>query len=121
MGRELVGAGGIFAPLERHAGGGALRIFDKHAARCDTSNAPRRVSEQHDVARKTFDREVFVNRTDGYAFGLRNDGIERFFGDCAAARDGSEPRSTAGAQNRVKGIPLKVGSIAAGAAGGAFA
>src|ERR1700738_1863439 len=120
MGRELVGAGGSFTTPERHAWRRALGVFDEHAARCDTTDAPGSVSEQHDVAREAFDRKVFVNRADGYAFGLRDNGIERIFGDCAAACDGSEPRSTAGAPNVGDAVAMQVGSVPAALAGDAL-
>src|ERR1700730_16410015 len=120
MSGEFVSASGSFTAPERDAGRSALRIFDKHAAGRDPADTPGSVSEQDDVARETFDSEVLVHRADRDAFGLRHNGIERIFRNCAATRDGGEPRSTASAQNVVDTIAMQVSGVAAPLAGDAF-
>src|SRR6266852_9156099 len=113
MCRQLVSTSRRLAAPERHAGSRPLRIFDKHAAGCDTANAPGGISEQNDVASQTFDCEVFVHRTDGDAFRLRDNGIERILGNCAAARDGSKSRAAPWPQNMVDSVAMQIRSIAA--------
>src|SRR5579863_10271457 len=53
-----------------------LRVFDKDPARLDAADAPGSVSEEHDVATKALDREIFVHRTDVRAIRLGDHGVK---------------------------------------------
>ena len=45
-----------------------MRVFHAHAARFHALDAPGRGAEQEDIARQAFDREIFIERSDHFAF-----------------------------------------------------
>jgi len=54
-----------------------MRVLDHHAAGLafNSADAPRGVAQQDDVVAIAFHGEVFIERADNGAFGLRNHGV----------------------------------------------
>src|SRR5215472_7813876 len=120
MGREFIGARRCFAPPKRNVGRSALRVFHKNAPRLHAANAPGSVSQEHDIARKTFHCEVFVHGTDDGAFRLGDNGVKRILWNGASAGDGGEAAAAACANDTVHAVAMQVSSVTSAGAGDAF-
>ena len=118
--RQLRRTCGCFAAPEGDRRRRAVRVLDEHAAGADAPDLPRRVAEQHDVARGAFDREVLVDGTDRGPFGLGDHGVERGFGNRAAAGDRRQPGSAAGAEALVDAVAMEVRAVASATRGDAL-
>jgi hypothetical protein len=91
--RQLVASCRRLAEPERQRRGRALRVDDAHDARANLCDLPRRVAELNDVAGRTLDGEVFVQRADERVFRIEDDAVVGHFRNGAARRN----RETAGA------------------------
>ena len=70
-------------------------------------DAPRVRAEQKHVAGHAFDREIFVERPDDVAFGLRDDVVVRGFGNGAAGRDRRHARAAPAAHAAVDAVVMQ--------------
>src|SRR5207249_1986607 len=85
---------------ERYVRRRSLGVFHQDAPGLHAANAPGSVSQQHDVARQAFYREVFVHRAHDGAFRLRDHGVQRIFGNGATTGDGRKAAAATGAYQR---------------------
>ena len=99
-----------------------MRVFHQDASvGRHAANAPRGISEKHDVAGHAFNGEVFIDRADDDGLELRNHGVQRIFGNGAAAGDGGEAAAAASTHHAVDAIAMQVGSVTSARGGDAFA
>src|ERR1700730_11251873 len=82
---EFIGSCRRFAAPEWNGRGRAMRVLHQNAARLNSPDSPGSVSQQHDVPSEAFYGEVFVNRADNRALGLRKYGVQRIFRNFPAA------------------------------------
>src|SRR5689334_11192419 len=111
MRRKFIGARRSLTTPERHVGSSSLCVFNQNPSCLHAADAPRSISQQHDVARDALDRKVFVYRADNGAFRMRNDGVKRIIGNCAAAGDGGQAAAAARANYAVHAVAMEVRSI----------
>src|SRR6266481_4409555 len=98
----------------------SLRVFHQDAARRDSPDPPGSASQQHDVASDALYGEVFIYRSHDCAFGLCNHGVQRILWNVSAAGDRSQTTATAGADDAVHAIAMKVCRITSARTGDAF-
>ena len=90
-----------------------MGIFHQHASRLafHAADAPRRIAQQHDVARIALYREIFVKRADNNALRFGDHGKERSLWNRAAAGDGRQPAASPRAQLPVHLVVMDVGAV----------
>ena len=92
--REQVGPSGRLAKPEGKGGGRTGRVGDTHDTRLYAENLIGMIAELKDIAGRTFEREVFVDRSDSKALGFEAHLEVEVVGDRAAVGDGGEPRAS---------------------------
>src|SRR5437016_757826 len=118
--REFVGPCRCFATPERNGRWRSLRILYQDAARRDSPDPPGSVTQQHDIASDAFYGEVFIYRADDGAFGLRHHGVQRILWNGAAAGNRCQTTATAGADDAVYTVAMKVSRITSARSGDTF-
>ena len=91
-----------------------MRVLDKHTAGFAfyPANAPRTVSQQHDVTGVALHREIFIDCADNNSIRLRNYGKQRRFRNSPAAGDGGQPTAAASTQPMIHAIAMEISAVA---------
>ena len=97
-----------------------MGVFDVYPALHARDGCARVCSEQEDVARETFHREVFIERADCLAFRFRQLQCMPHSPESRRRSDCSEPRSAPAASDPVDLIPMQHGAAAAARGRNAF-
>ncbi len=90
-----------------------MSVLHADAPGFHTLDAPGSGAEQEDVTRQTLDREIFIQRADYFALGLRHHGVGRGFRDRAAGSNGHQTRSTPAPHAAIHLIAMQISSVAA--------
>ncbi len=91
-----------------------LRIDNVHIATADIQNPPRRVAQQKDVAGLTFNRKVFIERTNDGAIGVGDNAVRRDFGNRSAVGHRSDACPLTRAQPTADAVVMQINPAVTG-------